>query len=576
MLTPQRPPPEDYYQNNCATLFRHVLACDGALLGESQRQSLGRFLQASDDAQRLFARLLTRKGPIVRVDSLQYPEVGNLVAAIDELVALQLLTHNAPVAADVLLDKLRKAELLELAQDMVSAKQQGGSAFKRSLRKPELVASLLSGRADRALQLAVSRRIDWVALAVPGTWARAQFLYFGGMSQDWSTFIMRDLGMVDYEQPNLNSRLFTDVHEFGEALHFVHLASLAQRVDEHPNLLVELMQALSEVPPHRYARRRRDRALLALGRWCERQEFLDAALTAYALVQRHPARERQVRILHKISPEQLSPQELNSGKPNSVKAAREQAQLLLQEMRDAPFCDEEVQFTERFGRRRGGFQPQTRTIGISHARQDIEVQALEILLDGGVEGCTPLWGSHVENNLVRTLTGLLYWPIIFADVPGAFTNPFQASPNDLFEDDFCLTRKPMIDGLEDLLEEDEALTAHLYSVVSNKRGLANRLVNWSLLDAISMEDLLEAIPLAHIRSLCAFLIRNLASRRSGLPDLLVAYGPQRYELIEVKGPNDQLQPGQRVWFSHFARLGIPASVLKLTLQPAHPTEGAVE
>ena len=31
------------------------------------------------------------------------------------------------------------------------------------------------------------------------------------------------------------------------------------------------------------------------------------------------------------------------------------------------------------------------------------------------------WGLHCENTLFKSFAGLLYWPVIFADVDGAFT-----------------------------------------------------------------------------------------------------------------------------------------------------------
>jgi len=553
MLTPQRPPPEDYYQNNCSTLFRHVLARHHSLLSKVQRAQLERYLEAGDDAQRLFARLLSRKGPIVRIDSLQYQEVVSVTGAIEELMALELVQRNGLVAADVLLNKLRKSELLEVAHCFRSLAASNTSVRQspKALKKAELIEWLLHGRADALLDSVVRDMVEWLVIASPDTWEIAQFLYFGGMSQDWSAFIMRDLGLVDYERPNLDTPLFADLGEFEQARQIVYLSALSRRVDDHPELLPELVRALTPLPTHRYAIRRRDRALLSLGRWCERHGEHTSALGIYDMVRLHPARERSVRILHKCAPQQ--------------------ADSLLAELRRAPRCDEELQFAERFGRRGGGFQPTTRTVHIEQAHADIEEQALEILLTGGVEGCEPLWGAHVENSLLRTLTGLIYWPIIFADVSGAFTNPFQSAPNDLFEDDFCAVREEALTRLESSIQDDEALHRHLTTIVVSKRGIANRLVNWSLLSNITLEELLDAIPLTHIRSLSAFLIRNLASRRSGLPDLLVVYGPKEYEFIEVKGPSDQLQPGQRVWFSHFERLGIPASVLKLNLSRSSNT-----
>ena len=48
--------------------------------------------------------------------------------------------------------------------------------------------------------------------------------------------------------------------------------------------------------------------------------------------------------------------------------------------------------------------------------------------------------------------------------------------------------------------------------------------------------------------------------------LFICYGPDDFDFVEVKGPNDQLQPQQRAWFRVFDELKLPARVLKLKPQ----------
>jgi hypothetical protein len=235
------------------------------------------------------------------------------------------------------------------------------------------------------------------------------------------------------------------------------------------------------------------------------------------------------------------------------------AQDYLEQIKAQPFSEEETQFAQRFGRRQAGFQPPTTTLDITQVQDSVEEQALSLLLEPGG------WGIHAENTLFNTLTGLLYWPLIFADVPGAFTNPFQYGPNDLYDDDFLEPRQDLLIELESQFTDDSAFAEHLQHMVTTKKGIANALVYWPLLEQISVADLMQAIPLDDLRKMCGFLIRHLAQRRAGMPDLLVVHGPNNYELVEVKGPTDQLQPGQRIWFKHLQRMSIPARVVKLRL-----------
>ena len=530
MLTPDRPPPEDYYQNNCRTLFAFVLKHYADLLADDVAWQLHAYLGLTDDAQRLFARLLTRKGPLIKVASLSYAEVTDIGAALALLGDYGLIRVNASAPADQLLSLLKKADLISLAVQPVP----------RGARKQDLVALHLSRYTDRHIYQQVSACIEWVKIASPQVWDLVSLLYFGDTHHDWSSFVIRDLGMVHYEPWRMVTRRFANRQALETDILYRRLSQLTRRIAEHPGLATELTALLQDVVQDRFIQSRRDRALLRIGHWHEQSAEVDAAVQTYSWVTVHPARERIVRVLHRHGHEQA-------------------AQQWLQNIKQQPFSEEEAQFAERFGKRQAGFQPPVTQIDITVAEANIEGQALSLVLQPGE------WGAHVENSLVRTLTGLVYWDAIFADIAGAFTNPFQAGPNDLYRDDFFVSRQDMIESLESELANDVVFEHHMVDVCSRKQGIANNLVNWSMFSSFELQDVLDAMPIDDIRRLTAFLIRNLHSRRAGLPDLFVVHGPKQYEFIEVKGPNDQLQPGQRIWFKHFHRLNIPARLLKLRL-----------
>ena len=77
-----------------------------------------------------------------------------------------------------------------------------------------------------------------------------------------------------------------------------------------------------------------------------------------------------------------------------------------------------------------------------------------------------------------------------------------------------------------------------------------------------MDIVLRSIPESALLDLAYYVLTNLHRVRTGFPDLLVIYEFERFEFVEVKGPEDQLQPGQRIWFKALKRLGLPARVLK--------------
>ena len=56
-------------------------------------------------------------------------------------------------------------------------------------------------------------------------------------------------------------------------------------------------------------------------------------------------------------------------------------------------------------------------------------------------------GLHTENSIVTTLFALLFWDILFLDVPGVFNSKYQTSPLDLGSICFYESRKQEISNL---------------------------------------------------------------------------------------------------------------------------------
>ena len=91
-------------------------------------------------------------------------------------------------------------------------------------------------------------------------------------------------------------------------------------------------------------------------------------------------------------------------------------------------------------------------------------------------------------------------------------------------------------------------------------------MSWRHLDAYRLGRILETVPHGVLYPLVCHVIDNLRMARTGFPDLLILYGIDDYEFVEVKGPNDQLQPAQRIWFKYFREKSCNARILKFNLQ----------
>ncbi|MCZ0941851.1 MAG: VRR-NUC domain-containing protein [Gammaproteobacteria bacterium] len=528
-LRPGEPPPPDYYRNNLLRLVRFVMAEHADLLMPEDARCLSAILEAGKPAQRLFARLITRKGPLLRLDRINYSEVDDLAQALQALTDAGLVQMNPEAPAQDLLTMLTRAELrnrFETAQGT----------------KPALIEMIIEHCAESCIRAKVMAQTPWLTVACWPSLKLAQLLFFGDGHRDLSVLVLEDLGWRRYEDYRLtpDQRLFRDRDEIDRYLRARLLNEATRSLDQLPGMAGPLSKALAEcaVQPSRLEAKTLNRARNRLGRWFERAGEWQSALGCYVASAAHPARERQVRILTRIGDEQA-------------------ARHLLRRIAQAPLCAEEADFAARFGQRRKRCAPKTTTKALGSVGTDsIERHAMALLATEGGEA----W--HLENHLPRGLAGLAFWDVVFAPVAGAFLNPYQDAPLDLHWEDFAASRSEAIAAQKRTLANPALFAETLRGTLRRKTGVANRLVSWRHMDGTVLERLLETVPHEVLLGLACRVIDNPGATRTGFPDLLVLYGARDYEFVEVKGPTDSLQPAQRQWFNYLESNGFKARVLK--------------
>jgi hypothetical protein len=289
----------------------------------------------------------------------------------------------------------------------------------------------------------------------------------------------------------------------------------------------------------RVLERRRAALLNRLGRAAERAGDVRLALDCYRNSDRPPARERRVRLLARRDP-----------------CA---ANALLAEIRAAPRSANEAKFVSDFGRRRCRRRASCETLLRLPAPPSTTVEhaALAELVRDAIAG------RHLENALPRTMLGLAFWTEIFAPLAGAFSNPYQSAPLDLYWKDFRAARRESIAArLEHL--RSEGVERAILSTYRARRGVANALVAWDAFDEAFLAAVLTGVPNEHWCALFDYMLDDLEQSRTGFPDLTLVYGRGRYAFAEVKGPGDELRREQKIWFDFFARAGIVARVVRVT------------
>lgn len=540
-LTAGTAPPPDYYAAN----LRHLTAFVGERFAGILDAPTARFVsvygQLDSDAQRLLARLLSRKGPVFRADRLTYAEVTDTAAALAALDDAGFLALGDAVPADRLLNLALHAEL------------RAWFPLIQGPRKADLVCALLSRHSDGQLRDRLRTRLPWLTVRVTEQFERCQWLYFGDRYQNLSVFVTEDLGLQRYPQYEMTQPDWLTTQRVCLAEHeqLYRLASLshglAERSDSHSDpgsLANALVCRLRALRLSREQSQVRDRALLRAGAWLERLSAAEDALAAYESAGQHPARERRVRLLWRLG-------------------CRDQARAVQKAIQRAPLCAAEADFAARFQQPRRPAPAARKASLLDATPKRIERFAAQLVQgDGSV-------ALHLENQFPRGLAGLAYWPSLYIPVPGAFSRPYQNGPNDLYWPDFAQQREAALQAQEtQLCDRGNPSTARWHAVLSNRiqtfQGTANPLVQWEVWTEAFLDRLLESVPADKLQALASFTIRNLDGYRTGFPDLLVL-GPRFgcFELLEVKGPNDALQGHQRRWLSVLASLGWPAQVFKL-------------
>uniref|UniRef100_A0A8D0HK37 Fanconi-associated nuclease n=1 Tax=Sphenodon punctatus TaxID=8508 RepID=A0A8D0HK37_SPHPU len=178
-------------------------------------------------------------------------------------------------------------------------------------------------------------------------------------------------------------------------------------------------------------------------------------------------------------------------------------------------------------------------------------------------------GIHGEGSTFSTLYSLLMWDVIFMDgIPDVFRNSYQAFPLDLYTDSFYENRQDTIEARLQLLHtaSSETLQQLIADVWHTQEGKAAALISWDRFTSLQQaQSLLACFGGPFLSGVCRRLCQDLRHCRGGLPDLVVwSTEDYQFKLVEVKGPNDRLSHKQMIWLSELKKLGAVVEVCHVT------------
>ncbi len=533
-----------YYLTNFERVIASLDARYAQLWSAQEQQFIAVFATLPRGARALLVRMVIRKGELFRASRLNYPEIGATSAAVAPLLELAWVERKSSLEVDELSRLFTKSQLLDhFAQPGID----------RRLNKSDVIAALRAQHpVPVPLQAWQGASGDCIyLLRAAALCDLLRLMFFGNFHQDWSEFVLADLGLLSYEKirHSLHSTAFRTR---------AHIEALL-RLDRCRRLLTEENQVeriAAQMPPRvadcDWLEELRQRLLFQIAQAHERKPDWVSALLGYSACRHRGARMRAIRLHERASQWDI-------------------ARKLCLAAAQSPESPVESRFAQRLLPRldrklglRGTPAPLitavpsfelAQTVPSSEAAVEYVVRD-RLALEGRGE-CTV---HYVENSLVLSLFGLLCWRAIFEPIPGAFFHDFQHGPADLLSGHFYERRRRSFEDCFAQLKSDR-YRATIRERFADKMGIQSPFVSWASLSKGLLDSALACIPAAHLRLWFEWIVADLQNNRAGFPDLVQFWPMQRrYRLIEVKGPGDRLQDNQRRLLEFCVLHEMPVSV----------------
>ena len=535
---------EFYYLDNFHRVLAWISERYGDLLTGEELAFIGMFQTLPQCSRALFVRMVMRKGSLFRASKLSYAEIGCPVEAARHLLPTGWVQSDPVLCIDELFELLSKPEINAAFQltlhEKSARKAEQLEALRAQFADPRAFSAWYRDSGDHAYSIVVKPLCD-----------RLRLIFFGNLHQDWTEFVLSDLGVYTYEQVEFSasSRGFRKRRDVDDYLALHHCKERFNAGEP----LEEVLRAL----PHQafdndWLGSRRERLLFQIAQHYEKLRDWPNAYAMYARTSFPGARARAIRVLEK------------DGQYGEAFA-------LLNVAQQAPESDAEHQHLLRIAprlRRQLGHEKPARRPARKVARFELALPMPQ--QDWWVEGVVrdhlarldaPVF--YVENALINSLFGLLCWPAIFSAIPGAFFHPFHRAPADLHSADFRRRREGEFEQCLAQLD-DGRYQATIRATYQAKHGIASPFVAWDALSDVLLDMALACIPSLHLKKWCERILLDIKANRSGFPDLIQFWPAEaRYQMIEVKGPGDRLQDNQLRWIDYCAEHQMPVSVCYL-------------
>ncbi|XP_020253347.1 fanconi-associated nuclease 1 homolog isoform X2 [Asparagus officinalis] len=531
------PPSMTKYQQNFCLMIEEVVNNHTHLFTSEEKLLLGSFDSLSNNAQRLFVRIYTRKGPWFRMSNISYPEISDLQTTSEELrLAGYICSFNC--SEDVVkynikevLEVLNVFEMREISNSILSKKG------VNLTRRQELIDALFSAYEDETCQLLPKMILERAGTCIKISSAadilfwRVQRLFFLNGEQDFSAFLLSDLGLIKF--PQYNCAIVHPIFQYrSDLLEYEESVEVAQIMDESldENNLEKVMRCINVSHEH------------------IQTSFREAAQSSKcgsppAFFSRFSASW----VYSKVLSLGVSVFERERRYEDAIRLLKD---LLSQITRDS----------------RRGYWTLRLSIDLEHINRVNE--SLAIAEEGVLDPCVRA-GSKLalQRRVLRLAKPPRRWktPSYANSVKRTIK---EMAPLDFLTDDFYITRRNLIELHLQKIQKGKAGEILIASWDSHV-GTACHGVNWDRHSLSDLRAVVSCIGGSCLASLCRHLALDYRSWCSGMPDLLLwrFHGGDgdagRAKLVEVKGPRDRLSEQQRAWMLILMDCGFDVEVCKV-------------
>ncbi|WP_349016862.1 VRR-NUC domain-containing protein [Pseudomonas fungipugnans] len=528
-----------YYLNNFMQVLDWLEHRYADVLSDQEQHFIEQFKCLPQESRALLVRMVMRKGVHFRAGKLSYVEIGDIDSAAAPLLELGWIDEQTLLSVEELFDVLLKGEILQCLGPAID--QPKG---KKTDWLPTLVEQFPDPRCFSHWCPTLDERL--FSLTIMGLCDRLRLMFFGNLYQDWSEFVLADLGIFTYEKVEFcaQSRGLRSREDVDACL-FFHDCQLRLEAGEALEVVIGDISRLT--PSNPWLQRRRAKLLFQIGQYCERLADFANAQSIYRECAYPGARLRLIRVLERSGDYQ---QALDFALAQPAQSAAEQQGLL--------------RIMPRLRRKLGG-PPLKRAAPRPVQRLDLQLPRTDPALSVEfhvqahlAEEAAPV--HYVENGLINSLFGLLCWPAIFAPLPGAFFHPFQRGPVDLLNEDFHERRAELFQACLSELDDGRYVQT-IRERYAAKWGVQSPFVFWSVLTEALLDQALACLPAEHLKHWFNRLLLDIKANRAGMPDLIQFWPQERtYRMIEVKGPGDRLQDNQVRWLDFCHEHQMPIAV----------------